>query len=92
MASNATILKSLNITSVTQVELGNNKRIFRVVFTTAASSANAIVILTPNDTSVSVYAISASNNAQSTTQVDVVVRDSNNNYLYGGFDMIVYDI
>ena len=89
--SNATILKSLNIASVTRTTVGLIA-VFRVVFTTAASSANAIVILTPNDTAASPNAVSASNYTQSTTQVDVAVRDVAGTFVYGGFDMIVYDI
>jgi uncharacterized protein YjbI with pentapeptide repeats len=92
VASNATILKSLNIASVTKVDLGSNKRIFRAVFTTAATSGNAIVIATPNDVASSPYAVAATNYTQSTTQVDVAVRNADGSYVYGGFDMIVYDI
>jgi hypothetical protein len=62
------------------------------VFTNSAFSANAIVIATPNDTVSAPYAVSASNYTQTTSRVDIAVRDADGAYIYGGFDMIVYDI
>ena len=88
--SNATILKSLNIASVTIIDIGLAPA-YRVTFTTAASSANAIVILTPNDTKIS-QSTSANNYQQSTAYVEVVLKNSGGGAINSGFDMIVYDI